>query len=194
MAKPRKWSNMAGRLPERVVELTPRELAIRAAKDQLAGKSMRELQELWLKMDVVEAQAAAESKKRSIVYAAIERLALDELKAIKEKAGTDQFKSELGTFSPKHNVEPSIEDNDVLTAWAKQNGFEELLTLPSGKLKEIVTEALDEKAAMSLTVPQRAALPPGSAGSMQPPPGIKLYLHTTVSFTGKRATPPDEDE
>lgn len=194
MAKQRKWSNMRGQLPERPVELSPRELAIRAHKDTLNDHALPELQAAWSALDAVEASVAVESRKRSIEYAALERRVLEELKKIEALAGTDQYKGALGTFSPKYNVEPSVENNDVLTEWAKKNGFEELLSLPSGKLKEIVTDALDKNAATSLSVPQRAALTPGSAGSLQPPPGVKLFMHTTVSFTSKKVALPDDDE
>jgi hypothetical protein len=186
---------MRGQIPEKPIELSAREIAIREAKDKLASVELKELQEKWFALDLEEARAASLAKHRSILYAALERRVLEELKKIEDMAGTDQYKGPLGTFSPKYGVEPSVENNETLTEWAKENGFEELLQLPSGKLKEIVTDALDPKAAMSLTVPQRASLPPGSAGSGQAPPGVKLWFHTSVNFTSKKAkTEPEDDE
>ncbi len=210
MAKPRKWSNLEGQLPEPAVELTPWELSIREVLRKLDALQLPQLQEEWSKLDAIEMQDKAPAlehvqqtelkdldrssrKMRNLLYAALDRRVLTELRKIKELAGTDQYKGALGTFSPKHNVDPSITDNAALTKWAKDNGFEELLALPKSKLSEIITDALDQNAASSLSPAQRAGLTPGSAGSMQPPPGVKLYMRTTVSFRGK-GKPAVDDE
>jgi hypothetical protein len=195
--KTRKWSNLKGAVPDAPdqVELTPRMLEIFQEKDARAAKTMDELTAEYAALEEEEAYEALAAAKRSILYEALDRRILEELDKIKAIAGTDMWRGQGRTASPKYTPNPIVKDPAALKAWIKDNKLEDLLTLSSPRLKSIVCEALDSEIALALTPAQRAQLKPGEPGSSQPPPGVEVFLRTSVHHTSakRRAITPDDD-
>ncbi len=197
--KPRKWSNMKGTLPDHPeqVELTDRVKEILKRKDALAGKSMKELA---IEYDALEQEEEFEELtryERNIEYEAVERSVLEQLEKVREVAGTDLWRGEGQTFSPKYTLSPVVEDPVALMDWVKATKQESLLRLLPSALQSIVTEAMNTEISLALTPAERAALKPGQPGSGQPPPGVTVFLRTSVNHTSgrkkaRRSSGPDD--
>src|ERR1041385_3404928 len=118
MGKKRKWSNLAGQVPDEPKPPTERELKIRTRCDELRGlaldpdgrpvpaKSMRDLAADYAALVEEESFEELAAKKRSVEYEALERVILDELNRVQELSGQDMWRGEGQTFSPKFNVVP----------------------------------------------------------------------------------------
>lgn len=197
--KARKWSNLEGQLPEEPKPLTDREVAIRAETDKLRGeavdpdtgqlypaKTMKELAEDYASLVEEEDFEDLAHKKRSVNYEALERVMLAELQRVQEFSGQDMWRGEGQTFSPKFVVIPVITDMVALEAWIEEKGYEYLYEIGSGKLKNLVIEALDTDAAAAMTPAERANLKPGEAASGQPPPGVSVFLRKGVNRTASK--------
>lgn len=185
-SKVRKWSNLKGSLPDIEEALSPRlTLVLQAAQDR-AALTMLELSREYAKLEE-QADAAKEADTaRNIHFEALDLLILKALEHIKAVAGTDTWHGEGHTFSPQYMPHPLVKSPELLLEWIHETGQEEQLSLPKGRLNAIVKEALDAELAASLTPAQRALLTPGAPGSFQPPPGVEVYLRTTVHHTGPR--------
>lgn len=195
--KPRKWSNLKGIVPDdpEQVVLTEWMIKVLEAKDERQAKSMQELQDEWSDLEEEEAFAELAQSERNIKYAALERRILEELEKVKAVAGTDMWRGERKTFSPKLTLRPTVNDLSALMQWIHDTGQESQLSLPAPRLKSIVCEAMDTDAAVSMTPAERAALKPGAPASGQPPPGVKVFLQTGVNHTTvKKAGPPPDDD
>jgi hypothetical protein len=203
--KPRKWSNLKGQIaddPEQV-ELTPRmrtvlqEVDKRRMKENGDPVGMNDLALEWSGLEEEEAFEELRKSERNVTFEALERRILEELERVKEVAGTDLWRGEGQTFSPKYMLNVHVTDPVALLQWVKDTQQEHLLTIPVGRLKGIVGEAMNTDVAAALTPAERAAMKPGAPGSGQPPPGVGVTLHTTVhhtSSTRTRSSKPDDDE
>lgn len=180
--KPRKWSNLKGQLPA-VEEPSEWMMKVLAEKDKLAGKSMAELKDEYAALEEEQRFEDLARAERNIKFAALEKRILEELAKIKELAGTDMWRGDGHTFSPKYTPRPVVKDPAALMDWIKQRGLQELLSLPSARLKSIVVEALNTEMAAMMSPAERAALKPGDPGSGMPPPGVEVFLHETVHHT-----------
>lgn len=196
--KPRKWSNLAGQLPEdpRQSHLSPWMQEVLAIKDEKYNElSMSELKDEWAKLDEAQAAADALTSERNKQYKALELRVIEELKKVHEVAGTDMWRGDGHTFSPKFNPRPVVKDPVALRKWIEENDKEDLLTLSAPRLKSIVCEALDTELAAMMTPAQRAGLKPGDPSSGMPPPGVEVFLQTSVHHTGGKNVPqPSEDD
>lgn len=193
--KPRKWANQKGVLPDAPVgESTEWMGLVYEHKDTLAGKTMTELQDEWASLEEEEEFAKLAESKRNIEYRALELRILEELEKVKAVAGTDMWRGERKTFSPQFTPRPTVTNLSALMQWIKDTGQEAVLTLASPKLKSIVCEALDTDAALAMTPAQRAELKPGDPASGVPPPGVAVFLQTSVHHTTvKKGLPRDQD-
>ena len=177
--KARKWSNLKGDVPEQEVEVSERELAIRAKTDEWRGESMAELAIEYQQLVEEEEFATLAAKQRSIMYEALERLILDELKRVEEVSGQDMWRGEGQTFSPKTTVIPVVTDKAEVMKYLKDTGQEALLTLEYPRLKSLVTDALEAIALM--TPAQRAELVGVTLD--KPLPGVKIFIKNGVHRT-----------
>lgn len=165
------------------------------AKDARQAKTMNELALEWADLEEEEEFEELAQSERNIKYAALERRILEELEKVKQVAGTDMWRGEGHTFSPKFTPRPVVTDLPALMAWIKSTGQEHQLTLPKPRLKSIVCEALDTELAASMTVAQRAELKPGDPSSGACPPGVSAFLDTGVHHTGgKRKSKRKEED
>jgi hypothetical protein len=194
--KPRKWSNLKGQLPAPPVDDNERLRRIDEAKAERLTRTMDELAAEWARLDVEHDAAKVAERERNIKYAALEARILEEIDKIKAMAGTDIWRGAPGTFSPRYLPFSTVTDRDALLKWVKDSGLEDRLVtdLPTSTLNDIVKAALDPQVVAYLTPAQRAALRPGQPGSMQPPPGVKVYLKTTVGRTDASETPAKDEE
>lgn len=196
MAKARRkqvWSTLG--LKEQPVEISERELAIRAEADRLRGLgsdpktgephkklTMAELDDEYESLDEEAEFAELQAKARSIKYEALERVMLEELAKIEEISGQDKFRRGNVTISPSPMIIPSVENVEVFEQWVRDSKMDDLFVteVPGSKIKMLVNEAFDPKVAESLTVKERAALVAGAPGSCQPPPGLKVYIKKRI--------------
>lgn len=186
--KPRAWSNMKGTLPsDEPTELTPFMQDVFKAKDERAAKTIHELAAEFKDLCEEEEFEALAQADRNIKYAAIEKRVLEELEKIKAMSGTDMFRGEQVTFSPQFTPRPMVKDPEALMTWIRETKQEYLLTLPASRLKSLIVQIYDKDAAALMTPAQRAALQPGQPASMQPPPGVEVFLHEGVHHTIKGA-------
>ena len=194
--KARKWSNLEGQIPEEPVVLSEREQKIRDECDKLRGfavdpttnepiaaKSMKELAQEYASLVEEESFEELAQKTRSVQYEALERVIYGELQRVKDMSGQDMWRGEGQTFSPQFSVIPIISDKAALEQWIEENGYEYLYEIHSGRLKNLVVEALDTDAAAVLTPAERANLKPGQPASGQPPPGVSVFLRKSVHRT-----------
>lgn len=198
--KVRKWSNLKGQVPDAPVnETTEWMQEVFREKDARKDKSMDELQEEYAQLSEADEAAEAERAKRNIKYAALDRCILTKLEDVKKVSGQDMWRGNGHTFSPKFSPRPVVEDKAALRAWIKETNQEDQLELPTGRLNAIIAECMNTDLAKILTPAQRAMLRPGDPGSGIPPPGIKLFLQTSVHHTSPKvrpggAAPDDESE
>lgn len=182
--KPRKWSNLKGQIPDAAPSETTEWMAkVYIEKDGLAGKTMQEMQDEWVALEEEEEFAKLAESKRNITYKALELRILEELQKVKAIAGTDMWRGENKTFSPKFTPHPTVTDPVALMKWIHDTNQEAQLTLSAPRLKSIVNEALDTEAAVAMTPAQRAELKPGDPASGAPPPGVAVFLQTGVHHT-----------
>lgn len=196
--KKRAWANLKGTLPD-ASENQPDEYTqkVLVAKDARQGQTLAEMAQEWATLEEEEEFEDRTRYERNIKYRALELRILEELETVKAVAGTDIWRGEGQTFSPKHMLNVRITDPRALRDWVEQTGQQDQLTLPIGRLKAIVGEALDTDAAANMTPAQRSTLKAGDPASGAPPPGVAVALHTTVhhtSGTRKRSAAPDDDE
>lgn len=199
--KPRKWSNLKGQIPDAPVELSERFQEVLAETDKLRIKetgevfSMADLQNEWVALEEEADFASLQEHQRNVKFDALERRILEELEKVKAVAGTDMWRGEHKTFSPKFTPRPTVTDLQALMQWIKDTKQEDQLTLAHPRLKAIVCEALDPDAAAAMTPAERAALKPGAPASGLPPPGVKVFLDTGVNHTSvKRARVGDPED
>jgi hypothetical protein len=187
-----KWSNLKGQFPEATpVELSDRMVEVFAAKDARKDATMDELIAERAALEEEEAFEDLARADRSVKYEALDRRILEELDKVKQIAGTDMWRGDGRTASPKITPQPIVEDIVALTEWIKDTGlYDTLFTLSKPRLKATVCEALETDAAAALTPAQRAALKPGAPGSGAPPPGVKVHLRTTVHHTSAKQRAP----
>lgn len=183
--KPRKWSNLQGQVPEEPVEVSPRELKVRAKADALRAERvpMKTLAQDYAALVEEEEFEEIAKKKRAIDYDALERVILDELTRVEELSGQDTWRGEGQTFSPKFTPIPTVFDKKSLLSWIHENNLDDLLDIHYSRLKSVVIEALKTDLAATMTPAQRAALKPGEPGSGQPPPGVSVYLRKGINHT-----------
>lgn len=190
----RKWANLKGQVPDDAsqVELTPRTLEVIAEADKRRVKlvddtpvpiTMDDLAQEWSGLEEEEEFESLAKDKRNILYDALTRRILEELERVKAIAGTDLWRGEGQTFSPKFMLNIRVTDPVKLRAWVEETGQQHLLTIPRGRLNGIVSEAMNVDSAVALTPAERAKLKPGQPGSGQPPPGVEVSLFTTVHHT-----------
>jgi hypothetical protein len=194
--KPRKWANLKGQVPDDPgqVELTPRTLEVIAEADKRRVKedgtavTMDDLAQEWSGLEEEEEFEDLAKDKRNIQYDALTRRILEELERVKAIAGTDLWRGDGQTFSPKFMLNIRVTDPIKLRAWVEETNQQHLLTVPRGRLNGIVGEAMNLDLAAAMTPAERFALKPGQPGSGQPPPGVEVSLFTTVHHTapGKR--------
>lgn len=185
--KPRRWSNLKGEVPEPVVEMNERTRTMLERKDERAATPMPDLVQEWETLEEEESFEDLAKYDRNITFEALEKRILDELAKVQQVAGTDMWRGDGHTFSPKHILSPHVVDPSALLKWVHETDQAHLLTVPTGRLKSIVAEAMNADHASTMTPAQRAALKPGEPGSMQPPPGVAITLHTTVHHTSPKA-------
>jgi hypothetical protein len=186
--KPRAWSNLKGQLPDYQGpdDTSERRQAILKEADERAARTMDELAAEWDALEEEEEFEELARKERNIKYAALEIIILRQLEKVKEVAGTDMWRGDGQTFSPKFTPRPIVSDPAALMAWIKAKSLESLLTLSTGRLASLVKEALDMDAAAVLTPAERAALQPGDPASGAPPPGVTTFLQTSVHHTSTK--------
>lgn len=188
--KPRKWSNLKGQVPDAPVNETSEWMQeVFKEKDARKDLGMDELQQEYGDLVAADEAAAAAASERNIKYAALDRRILEELEKVKKVSGQDMWRGNGHTFSPKFSPRPVVEDSAKLLAWIKETNQEDQLTLPTGRLNAIIAECMNTDLAAILTPAQRATLKPGDPGSGMPPPGIKLFLQTSVHHTSPKAKP-----
>lgn len=185
--KARKWSNLKGQVPEAPVELSEREIKVRAAMDErrivvtedgLRPATMKDYAAEYAGLCEEEDFESLAGKDRSVKYEALERLIRAELTRVEEISGQDTWRGEGQTFSPKTTPIPVVVDKTALMQYIKDEGLESLLELPSPRLKSMVTDKLEELVAM--TPAQRAAQ---TATLEQPIPGVKVWLMPGIHRT-----------
>ncbi len=202
--KPRANAHLIGKIPDAPVELSERQQRVFAEKDKRRIKedgSPVELRDLALEYGSLEEEEEFEDlarTERSVVFEALERRILEELEKVKGIAGTDMWRGEGQTFSPKHVLNVHVTDPQALRRWIKETDQEHILSVPAARLKSIVGEALNPELSSVMTPAERAKLTPGQPGSMQPPPGVSVSLHHTVNHTNsarktRNASAPDAD-
>lgn len=192
--KARKWSNLKGTLPEAPSGETSEWMQkVFAAKDARSDKTMAELAKEYQQLVEADEKAEEARKARNIIYEALERRILEELVKVEEVAGTDMWRGEGQTFSPKNVLRPTVTDRKALKDWIKEQGMEDLLELSHPRLQAIVNEAMDTSISATLTPKEREKLTPGQVGSGAPPPGVSVYIKTGVNRTGPRKKPLDPD-
>lgn len=177
--KPRKWSNLDA--PEPPVVLDAREQAIREVVAELP-RNMKALAIDYVALEEEEAFAALEAKRRSIRYAALERVIRDQLALVESVSGQDTWRGEGCTFSPKNSVIPQMEDRTAFHDWIKATGRESFLDVSPPRVKSLLVDALNEEDVVNLTQAERAALKQGEPGSLQPPPGLKFFVLKGINF------------
>lgn len=214
--KTRKWANLKGQIPDdpAQVELSPRTIEVIAEADKRRTKTvedphtgaadvrpvgMDDLAQEWSGLEEEEEFEDLAKAQRNIVYDALTRRILEELERVKQIAGTDMWRGEGQTFSPKFMLNVRVTDPVALRKWVEDTAQQHLLTIPSGRLKGIVGEAMNTDSAAAMTPAERSALKPGMPGSGQPPPGVSVTLFTSVHHTssvGKKTrgqSDPDDD-
>ena len=200
--KPRANAHLIGKIPDAPVELTERQVAVYADRDRLRTRedgtpaSMDDLAAEYGGLVEEEDFEDLAKSERSVKFDALERLILEQLEGIKRIAGTDMWRGEGQTFSPKHVLNVHITDPAALRKWIKDTDQEHVLAIPAARLKSITAEALNPELAVAMTPAERAALKPGQPGSMQPPPGVSVSLHHTINHTAQKrrvVAPADDD-
>lgn len=186
--KPRKWSNLKGTVPQVPVEISPRQEQVFQQRDERRGQGMPDLTTEWAKLEAADTVAADAQSKRNITYDALEVLMLEELEKIQTLSGQDQFRGPDGTFSPKNTLYPTVKDEAALKAWVIESGMSSMLELPRPRLASIVAAAYDMTNADLLTPAARAGLKPGQPMSGMPPPGVEVFIKTTVHHAGGKST------
>jgi hypothetical protein len=181
--KVRKWSNLKGQIPD-AVDLSPRAQLVIAEADKRRGQTtMDDLAIEWNSLEEEEAFESFARDQRNIYYDALTKRILEELDKVKTLAGTDLWRGQDQTFSPKHMLNLRVTDPVALRRWVEETDQNHLLSIPSGRLKGIVGEAMNTDIAAAMTPAERAKLKPGMPGSGQPPPGVEVSLFTTVHHT-----------
>ncbi len=186
--KVRKWSNLKGQIPD-AVDLSPRGQEVIKEADTRRNKETGEpvtMDDLALEWNGLEEEEAFEDmarEKRNIVYDALTKRILEELDRVKTMAGTDLWRGQDQTFSPKYMLNIRVTDPIALRKWVEETGQQHLLTIPVGRLKGIVGEAMNTDSAAAMTPAERATLKAGQPGSGMPPPGVEVSLFTTVHHT-----------
>jgi hypothetical protein len=189
--KVRKWSNLKGVLPE-AVDMSPRALEVAKEADARRQKetgdpvAMDDLAQEWNGLEEEEAFEDMARQQRNIIYDALTRRILEEIEKVKAIAGTDLWRGQDQTFSPKFMLNIRVTDQQALRRWVEETGQQHLLTIPSGRLKGIVGEAMNTDAAAAMTPAERAQLKAGMPGSGQPPPGVEVSLFETVHHTSTK--------
>jgi hypothetical protein len=190
--KVRKWSNLKGQIPE-AVDLSPRGQEVIKAADLRRNKETGDpvtMDDLALEWNGLEEEEAFEDMARdgrNIVYDALTKRILEELDRVKTMAGTDLWRGQDQTFSPKYMLNIRVTDPVALRKWVEETGQQHLLTIPVGRLKGIVGEAMNTDSAAAMTPAERAQLKAGQPGSGMPPPGVEVSLFTTVHHTSTAA-------
>lgn len=195
--KPRKWSNLKGQVPAAPGEDNNERLQrIQSERAKHEGKNMAELAAEWAALDREFTAATLAEKERNIKYDALEPLILAALDQIQALASTDIYRGPTGTFSPRYKPLPTVTDRPRLLQWIRDIGQADRLVtdLPGATLSDIIEAAYNKDVAALLTPAERAALQPGFPGSMQPPPGVNVYLKTAVGRTGADKPVKDEEE
>lgn len=203
--KPRANAHLLGKIPDAPVEISERMSKVLAEKDKRRTKddgtpyTMDDLAGEYGSLEEEEEFEDLAKTARSVVFEALERRILEELERVKTIAGTDMWRGQGQTFSPKYVLNVHVDDPIALRRWIKDTDQEHVLSIPAPRLKSIVAEALNPEIAVSMTPEQRIALKPGAPGSMQPPPGVSVTMHTTINHTNSAAKQrraslaPDED-
>lgn len=152
--------------------------------------TMQEIADLYRSLEAQDQKAKEQQSIRNIWYAAIERRVMELLEGVKTTSGQDMWRGAGTTFSPKFTPDPVIEDPKALRQWIADNDMEDMLTLPTGRLQEIVKSALDPEIAAILTPAAREQLAksPGAAGSGAPPPGVKVFMRKGVNVGAGRGS------
>ena len=190
--KVRKWSNLKGQIPE-AVDLSPRGQEVIKEADARRNKETGDpvtMDDLALEWNGLEEEEAFEDMARdgrNIVYDALTKRILEELDRVKTMAGTDLWRGQDQTFSPKYMLNIRVTDPVALRKWVEETGQQHLLTIPVGRLKGIVGEAMNTDSAAAMTPAERAQLKAGQPGSGMPPPGVEVSLFTTVHHTSTAA-------
>lgn len=195
--KPRAWDNLKGQVPKdpAQVELTPRMRQVLAEKDKRAALAMADLEGEWLQLEEEEEFEDRLKAERSIKFDALRKVILEKLEEVKRVAGTDMWRGADMTFSPKNILNVHVTDYAAFMRWIRDTDQDHLRTVPNGRIKSIVHEAMNTDLAAALSPAQRAELKPGAPGSGAPPPGIAISLHETVhpTSTKRKSRPADPD-
>jgi hypothetical protein len=190
VGKKRQWSNLRGIVPEQdEKEPTEREIAIREAIAEreahetedgvpIREKTLLELAGEYADLCEEEEFEDLAKKQRSVKYEAIERIFREKLETIHQMTGHDTFRGEGQLFSPKTLVIPIVYDPKKLRKHVDDLGMNELLELPSGRLKSLVVEQLEKFETM--TAAERAECP---HTLVEPVPGVKLFIKRSVHRT-----------
>ncbi len=177
--KAKKWSNLAGTVPEPPAEVSERELRVRAETDARADKPMKELALEYQELVEEEEFEKLAQHERSIKYEALERRIRHELAKLKELAGSDvMWRGEGQTFSSKNTIIPVVTDKAALRQYIEDTHQEHLLTLESPRLKSLVIETLEGFETM--TPAERAKC---TVTQDAPLPGVKIYLKPGIHRT-----------
>lgn len=203
--KPRANAHLLGKVPDAPVEISERMTRVLAEKDKRRTKAdgtsytMDDLAAEYGSLEEEEEFEDLARTERSVTFEALEKRILEELERVKSIAGTDMWRGQGQTFSPKHVLNVHVTDAVALRRWIKETDQEHVLSIPAPRLKSIVAEALNPELAVAMTPEQRILLKPGAPGSMQPPPGVSVTLHTTINHTNsaakqrRAAVAPDDD-
>lgn len=190
-----KWANQVGTIPEEQKDtVSPWFKKVLEEKDTLQGLSMAELDAKWAALEAEDEAVEEARKARNIKYEALEMRILEEIERIKTISGQESWRGNGTLITPKRVLRPSVKDKAALRAWVEEHDMEAMLELPSGRLNSLVTDAFDTENASILTPAQRATLSAGMPGSQLAPPGVEVFMKTTVNRTARGKAPSKTEE
>lgn len=164
----RAWSTLKGQIPDAPDE-GDHAAKIGAAIAERENRSMTELVREYNALVAEEEAAKAEEKTRNVRYAALERLINKQL----ETMGTDIWRGEGVSVSPKYSIYPSVKDPVALREHMVATGQEDKLTVPWPRLRSDLEEMLKEAMERSKQT--------GDALQLDVPEGVEVFLKTSIN-------------
>jgi hypothetical protein len=160
MAKEKVWAGFKGKLPQWDGTSKPeyQEQIVQRQKELLEEfVKTNEFMDFLEKNKLRKDELKAELKELEINIEASQRILVDRF----ENDGTQSIRSSSGTlFYLKDDPYSSVEDSNALKKWFKDNGMEEMFTVPWQSLNALVKDRL-------------------KSGKPEPN-GVKVYIKTSV--------------